>query len=49
VSREGRQKWPKLLHVAQKYLKNTKKTKEKQVEGEDEISKGERGEEEGAF
>jgi hypothetical protein len=28
--------------VAQKHLKNTKKTKEKQVEGEEEIRKGER-------
>jgi hypothetical protein len=29
---EGKQKWPELLHMAEKHIKNIKKTKEKHVE-----------------
>jgi hypothetical protein len=37
---EGGRKWPELLHMAEKHLKNTKKTREKHVEEEEEIRKG---------
>jgi hypothetical protein len=39
---EGIRKWPELLHMAGKTLKITKKTREKHVEEEGEIRKGER-------
>jgi hypothetical protein len=39
---EGKRKWPELLHMAEKHLKNTKKTREKHVEEDGEIKKGER-------
>jgi hypothetical protein len=39
---EGGRKWPKLLHMAKKHLKNINKTREKHVEKVGEIRKGER-------
>jgi hypothetical protein len=39
---KGRQKWPELLHMAEKHLKNAKKTKEKHVKEEGEIMNEER-------
>ena len=39
---EGERKWLELLHMAEKHIKNTKKTRKKHVEVEGEKKKGER-------
>jgi hypothetical protein len=39
---EGGRKWQELLHMAEKHLKNMKKTREKHVEEEGERVRGER-------
>jgi hypothetical protein len=39
---EDGQKWPWLLHMAEKHLKKTQRKQEKHVKEEEEIMKGER-------